>query len=102
MTEHEATARSMCAHDNTTSPPAGLLCKTCGTFEDGYFGKVYVPTAVNAHDGMLKALKAVEWHPQDPLHACPSCHRTRSLGHADPCQLAAAIKAGEGTQGGGG
>ena len=52
-TDHTALP-TMCSHDNTATPPAGTLCLTCGTYEDDYFGKVYVPDAALAADMLAK------------------------------------------------
>lgn len=73
----------------------------------------YAITAVNAHDGLVKALRAVEWSGlilgecDEDFYggdaACPSCKGRKPLpdlsswrkqGHTDDCQLAAAL-AGE-------
>ena len=57
--------------------------------------------AVNAHDGLIAALEAVEWTPFGVYFVCPSCKEIRSspdsthdAGHTDKCQLAAALAKG--------
>lgn len=74
--------------------------------EGGHLGADAVPIilrAVNAHDALLSALKAVEWVDLGPptgydVHACPACWGQRSTGHYEDCPLAAALAAAEGRE----
>ena len=60
-----------------------------------------IVTAVNAHDPMLAALKAVEWSGRTikvgnkNFRTCPKCRGMRRFKHSPDCQLAAAITQAE-------
>jgi hypothetical protein len=45
---------------------------------------------------LLATLAAVEWIDVESWDMCPSCHATKSEGHAPDCQLAAALRAAKG------
>ena len=51
--------------------------------------------AVNAHDSLMAALRAVEWIGEGG--SCPRCFRYMSNRHLPACQLAAALTKGEAT-----
>lgn len=59
----------------------------------------FIVRAVNAHESLLAALKAVEWVPTgedgEGEEQCPSCGDWKHRGHAPDCQLAAALRKGE-------
>ncbi len=52
--------------------------------------------AVNSHDDLVAALEAVEWSRDAILDICPDCGWFAMDGHADYCQLDAALKMAKG------
>ena len=82
--------------ETATKPPFAV----CDVYGDGQIlqevGDLIV-RAVNCHEELVAALKAVEWIPLANRRVCPNCSRRWDQGHAPTCKLAAALaKAKEG------
>ncbi len=96
----------MMSERKTTPPPwrvlDGQIIQTNHITRDVWVlprteGDLYLMAAAPA---MLAALEAVEWVYDTGLvgYWCPDCENEKEKGHADDCQLAAALKLARGEQ----
>lgn len=70
------------------------------TDEEHEDNKEFIVRACNAHDALVKTLRAVEWACRNGagMLSCPACFATRTEGHNPrACQLSAALELANGS-----